>query len=190
MKIEVLYEKLAAPAQRALQTLRLAAVEDLSKYTRERISELHGIGPSALRVIEQEMTSLNITFLDTDEGVAGVERLGISSVDQYIKRSPQQAQVKLDEMRRIIQAAAPDASEKISYQIPTYYLFGNLVHFAGYEKHIGFYPGANGISTFKEELKVFKNAKGSVQFPLEDPLPEELIKRIVKFRVEENTKGP
>ncbi len=149
------------------------------------ISELHGVGPNALKVIEREMISLNITFLDVNEDKE-IEESAILLVDQYIKRFPQQTQSKLSEIRKIIRAAAPDATEKISYQIPTFYLYGNLVHFAGYERHIGFYPGASGISTYKNKLKKYKSAKGSVQFPLERPLPGELIKRIVKFRVEEN----
>jgi uncharacterized protein YdhG (YjbR/CyaY superfamily) len=92
----------------------------------------------------------------------------------------------LEELRALIKATAPGATEKISYAIPTFHLNGNLVHFAGYEKHIGFYPGASGIQAFKEDLKPYKSAKGSVQFPLDQPLPTDLIRRIVEFRVEEN----
>jgi uncharacterized protein YdhG (YjbR/CyaY superfamily) len=85
-----------------------------------------------------------------------------------------------------IRAAAPGAEEAISYAIPTFKLHGNLVHFAAFERHIGFYPGPSGIEQFKHEFSAYKNAKGSVQFPLGQPLPLELISRVVRFRVQEN----
>jgi uncharacterized protein YdhG (YjbR/CyaY superfamily) len=78
----------------------------------------------------------------------------------------------------------------MSYAIPTFYLNGNLVHFAGYQSHIGFYPGTSGIEAFREELKPYKSAKGSVQFPLDQPLPTDLIRRIVEFRVQESSGRP
>jgi uncharacterized protein YdhG (YjbR/CyaY superfamily) len=111
-----------------------------------------------------------------------------ASVDEYIACFPKDTQKKLIELRLLIKQVAPGARERISYQIPTFYLNGNLVHFAAYSKHIGFYPTASGISKFKGELSKYKYAKGSVQFPLELSLPLELIKAIVKFRVEENSK--
>ena len=85
-----------------------------------------------------------------------------------------------------IRKAAPEAEETISYQIPTFALKGNVVHFAAYKNHIGFYPGANGVKTFAQELSNYQTSKGTVQFPLQDPLPLELISNIVKFRVVEN----
>lgn len=109
------------------------------------------------------------------------------SIDGYITEFPPETRKVLEEMRALIKATAPGATEKISYAIPTFHLNGNLVHFAGYEKHIGFYPGASGIQAFKEDLKPYKSAKGSVQFPLDQPLPADLIRRIVEFRVKENT---
>ena len=109
------------------------------------------------------------------------------SIDEYIAEFPPETRKVLEELRALIKATAPDATEKISYAIPTFYLNGNLVHFAGYEKHIGFYPGASGIRTFQKDLKPYKSAKGSVQFPLGQPLPTDLIRRIVELRVEENT---
>lgn len=107
-------------------------------------------------------------------------------VDEYISQFPSDVQVKLQSLRQIIRDSAPNAVEKISYKMPTYAEHGNLVHFAAYSKHIGFYPGASGIEAFKEELSRYKGAKGSVQFPLDQPLPEELIRRIVEFRVQAN----
>ena len=109
------------------------------------------------------------------------------SIDEYIAQFPSNTRTRLQEMRALIREAAPGATEKISYAIPTFYLNGNLVHFAGYERHIGFYPGAGGIAAFREELKPYKSAKGSVQFPLGQPLPTDLIRRMVEFRVAENT---
>jgi uncharacterized protein YdhG (YjbR/CyaY superfamily) len=110
-----------------------------------------------------------------------------TSIDEYIAGFPPETQKALEEVRALIKASAPDATERISYAIPTFDLNGrHLVHFAGYEKHIGFYPTASGIAAFKEELRAYKSAKGSVRFPLGRPLPRELIRRIVAFRVDES----
>jgi uncharacterized protein YdhG (YjbR/CyaY superfamily) len=112
-----------------------------------------------------------------------------SNIDEYIALFPVDVQKKLQGMRTVIKAAAPQAQEKISYQMPTFYLNGNLVHFAAFKNHIGFYPAPRGIEAFQQELSVYKGAKGSVQFPMDEPLPLELISRIVKFRVAENLKN-
>lgn len=109
-----------------------------------------------------------------------------NSIDEYIEQFPEEIQTILQKIRSVIKEAAPEATEKISYQMPTFFLKGNLVHFAAYKNHIGFYPAPRGIEKFKEELSQFKGAKGSVQFPMDKPLPLELISRIVLFRVEEN----
>lgn len=111
-----------------------------------------------------------------------------TTTDEYIAQFPPDVREKLQQMRAVMKEAAPDAVEKISYQMPTLYLNGNLVHFAAYARHIGFYPAPSGIEAFKEELSQFKGAKGSVQFPLDQPLPMDLISRIVRFRVTENMK--
>ena len=109
------------------------------------------------------------------------------TVDKYIAGFPAGTQTALTEMRALIKAAAPGATETISYAIPTFDLNGrHLVHFGGYAKHIGFYPIPTGIEAFKQELKPYKQGKGSVQFPLDQPLPVDLIRRIVEFRVKEN----
>ena len=109
-----------------------------------------------------------------------------NTIDEYIATFPDDIQKKLKEVRAVIKAAAPEASEKISYQMPTFFLFGNLVHFAAFKNHIGFYPAPRGIEEFQKELSVYKGAKGSVQFPLDQPMPLDLISRIVKFRVKDN----
>ncbi len=98
-------------------------------------------------------------------------------------------QEKLQGMRKTIHAAAPEAEEKISYQMPTFYLKGNLVHFAAFKNHIGFYPVPSGILAFKKELSAYATSKGGVRFPLDRPLPLALIARIVKYRVAENEKN-
>lgn len=108
------------------------------------------------------------------------------SIDDYIATFPEDIQTILKSLRATIKAAAPDATEKFSYQLPTFFLNGNLVHFAAFKNHIGFYPTPSGIEAFKDELSVYKGAKGSVQFPIDQPLPLELVSRIVKFRVAEN----
>ena len=116
------------------------------------------------------------------------KRTGPTSIDEYIAACPKDVQTKLEELRATVKAAAPDAEEKISYQIPTFYLKGNLVHFGAFKDHIGFFPTSSGIQAFKEELSIYKGAKGTVQFPLDKPLPLKLISKIVKFRVAENLK--
>ncbi len=112
-----------------------------------------------------------------------------TSVDAYISGFPKEIQLLLNVMRETILKSAPDAEETIKYGIPTFVFYGNLVHFGGYKKHIGFYPAPSGIEAFKKELSVYKNAKGSVQFPVDRPLPLSLISKIVKFRVKENLKN-
>lgn len=111
-----------------------------------------------------------------------------NTIDEYIINFSPEVQEILKMLRKVIKDSAPGAVEKISYQMPTFALYGNLVHFAAYKNHIGFYPAPSGIDKFKEELAEYKGAKGSVQFPIEKPLPYELISRIVKFRVAENAK--
>jgi uncharacterized protein YdhG (YjbR/CyaY superfamily) len=108
-----------------------------------------------------------------------------TTIDEYIAGFPPEVQAILQKIRATIHKAAPKAEEKISYQMPTFFLHGNLVHFAAYKKHIGFYPAPRGIEQFKDELSVYKGAKGSVQFPLDQPIPYALISRIVKFRVKD-----
>ena len=107
-------------------------------------------------------------------------------IDDYIKCFPKDVQLLLEQMRKTISKVAPAATETISYQMPAFVLNGNLVYFAGYKNHIGFYPGAAGIAAFKKELSVYKSAKGSVQFPIDKPLPLGIITRIVQFRVKAN----
>lgn len=111
----------------------------------------------------------------------------INTIDEYIAGFPKDIQKKLNDMRATIRKAAPEAEEAIKYAMPTFVLYGNLVHFAAFKNHIGFYPTPNGIESFKKELSKYKGAKGSVQFPLDEPLPLPLIERIVKYRIQKNS---
>jgi uncharacterized protein YdhG (YjbR/CyaY superfamily) len=108
------------------------------------------------------------------------------TIDEYIKTFPDNVQAILQKVRQAIKETAPDAEETISYQMPTFKMNGNLVHFAGYKNHIGLYPTPSGTEAFKKELSAYKSGKGSIQFPLDEPIPFSLIKKIVKFRVKEN----
>lgn len=108
------------------------------------------------------------------------------TIDEYIAGFPPDVQAILQKMRETIRKAAPKAVEKISYQIPTFELHGNLVHFAAFKTHVGFYPTSSGIEKFKAEIAQYSWAKGSVQFPLDKPMPYALVAKITKFRVKEN----
>jgi uncharacterized protein YdhG (YjbR/CyaY superfamily) len=109
----------------------------------------------------------------------------LTVIDEYILGFPKKVQAKLKKMRAVIKSAAPLAEEKMAYGIPTFFLNENLVHFAGYEKHIGFYPTPSAIIEFKKELTEYKITKGTIQFPLGKPIPFDLIKRITKWRVKQ-----
>jgi uncharacterized protein YdhG (YjbR/CyaY superfamily) len=111
-----------------------------------------------------------------------------TTMDGYIAGFPPDVQEILQKIRATIRAAAPEAQEAIRYRMPTFILNGNLVHFAAFKKHIGFYPVPTGIEKFKAELSAYAGGKGSVQFPLDKPIPYDLIGRIVRFRVQENLK--
>ena len=108
------------------------------------------------------------------------------TIDGYISGFPKDTQGILQQIRATIKSAAPDAKEAIKYAIPTFILNGNLVHFGGYKNHIGFYPAPSGMKPFEKELEKYKTGKGTLQFPLDKPIPLDLIAKIVKFRVKEN----
>jgi uncharacterized protein YdhG (YjbR/CyaY superfamily) len=108
-----------------------------------------------------------------------------ADIDAYIADSPEEVRGLLEQVRAAIRRAAPNAAEAIKYRIPTFVLGENLVHFAAFKNHIGFYPTSSGIAAFTKQLAGYKSAKGSVQFPLDEPMPLALIERIVRFRVNE-----
>ncbi|MBE0409468.1 MAG: DUF1801 domain-containing protein [Anaerolineales bacterium] len=109
-----------------------------------------------------------------------------TTIDEYIAGFPQDIQAILQEIRNTIRKAAPQAQETIKYRMPTFTLGGNLVHFAAFKNHIGFYPTPSGIDHLKEELSAYKSGKGSVRFPLDEPIPFDLIRRMVELRIKEN----
>lgn len=115
-----------------------------------------------------------------------MQNVKADTINEYIASFPKDIQKKLREIRSVIKASAPDAGEKISYAIPTFTVNGNLVHFAAFKNHIGFYPDPKGIEAVKKELSKYEGGKGTVQFPLDKPLPIALIKKIVKFRAKQN----
>jgi len=109
-----------------------------------------------------------------------------NSIDKYLAGFPESTQKLLERIRATIRKAAPGAEEIISYRMPAYKYHGMLVYFAGHKNHIGFYPTASGIKNFEKEISVYKNSKGSIQFPFDKPLPVKLITKIVLFRIKEN----
>ncbi len=115
-------------------------------------------------------------------------RRGPTNVDEYIAGYPPEVQVILRKIRKTVREVAPGAQEAINYKMPAYWLKGNLIHFAAYKKHIGMYPAPTAVAEFKKELSIYKGAKSTMRFPLDEPIPFDLIRRIVKFRVKENLK--
>lgn len=108
----------------------------------------------------------------------------IKTIDEFINNCPENVQAILQQIRQSIHEVAPGAKETINYGIPTFTLNGNLVHFSAYKHHIGFYPGSEAILAFADDLKPYKTSKGTVQLPLDQPMPYDLIKKITKYRVE------
>jgi uncharacterized protein YdhG (YjbR/CyaY superfamily) len=123
-----------------------------------------------------------------DKEAERLERLKFKTIDEYIAVFPKDVQSVLQELRQVIRASAPEAEEAISYGMPAFKLHGrSLVFFAAWKSHVGFYPGgSSAIEAFKKELAPYKHAKGSIQFPLDKPVPFDLVKKIVKFRAKEN----
>ena len=113
-------------------------------------------------------------------------RTQAENIDEYIAGFPQDIQEMLEQMRATIKKAAPEANEAIKYAMPTFVFEGNLVHFAAFKNHIGFYPAPTGIEAFKKELSRYEGSKGAIRFPLDAPLPLALIRKIVQFRVKKN----
>ena len=151
------------------------------------------MGKNEVKVVRPGCTGLRRCRTWTGDGSAAIigggqsmeaKKRRIDTIDEYIQAFPKNVQEKLESIRRLIRELAPEATEKISYQMPTFYLKGNLVHFAAYKNHIGLYPTTNGISAFQKELSKYKSGKGSAQFPMDEALPLELIKKIVKYRLQ------
>ena len=116
-----------------------------------------------------------------------INKLGFSSIDEYLAAQPPGIREKLKKLRQTITKAAPEAEEVISYQMPAYKFHGMLVYFAVFKNHISFFPTSSGVQFFKDRLTAFEISKGTIKFPLDKPLPLKLVAEIVKFRVQENT---
>lgn len=110
----------------------------------------------------------------------------IKTIDQYLDAFPPEVKKVMEKIRQVIRQVAPDAIETIKYGIPTFVHNGNLVHFGGYKNHVGFYPAPSGIEAFKKQLVKYQSGKGTIRFPINKPVPFDLIKQIVKFRVKQN----
>jgi len=175
-----LFAMLAAPAQRALLSLGVNDVQDICKYTRYEIENLHGIGKNALRQIDLILVENNMNYMDEKQS---------DEVTEYISKYEGEIKNKLEEIRKLIRETIPKAKEKIAYQMPTYYYIENVVHFAGFTKHIGLFPTPSAIDKFEKELSAYKWSKGGIQFPVENKLPISLIKRITEYRMEEVLKS-
>src|SRR5512137_1261088 len=132
-----------------------------------------------MSVIQGVSISVESRYMRTDQPAA-------RNIDEYIAGFPHDFQQILQKIRTTIRRAAPQAEEAISYQMPTFRLEGNLVHFAAFKNHIGLYPTPSGTEKFREELSPYQTGKGSIRFPLDRPIPYDLIAKIVKFRVREN----
>jgi uncharacterized protein YdhG (YjbR/CyaY superfamily) len=138
------------------------------------------------------MTLVGISFRciksmrKSKEQLAAMSRRQFKTIDEFIASFPENVRIVLEELRRVIRESAPTAEETISYGIPTFDLNGrHLVHFSAYKNHVGFYPTSSGIEAFRKELSPFKTSRGTVQFPLDKPVPFVLVRKIVKFRVKE-----
>lgn len=122
-------------------------------------------------------------------GAEGEPAPPADTIDACIAAQPEAVRPLLETLRALIRAEAPEASERMAYGLPTFWLNGNLIHFGAFRRHIGLYPGAAGVAAFEAELGAYVHSKGAIQFPLDQPLPLELIRRIVAFRVAQNRAG-
>lgn len=171
------WEQLAKPAQRALQGKGIETAEDISTFSLFEIEELHGIGKSALDALEKELEERGLWF----------KTVIIEEVVLYIDYLDEIQKEKLLEMQRILAALLPHASQKMAYGMPIFYHRSNILHFAAFKHHIGLFPLPQTIAALSEELKGYKTSRGAIQFPLERPLPYQLIQSIADYRSKELT---
>jgi len=170
---------LAQPALRALAGAGLDHLEQLSKVPEETVRELHGIGPNALNTLRGALATAGLSFAR----VKKIESHSAPEVDAYIAQFPARVQTILQKVRKTIRKAAPEAKEVISYKLPAYRQHGILVYFAGWKEHIGLYPPISGDKALEKATALFAGPKGNLQFPLDQPIPYDLIARIVTLRV-------
>lgn len=173
--------KLAQPALRALAGAGYDHLERLANVPESSLNQLHGIGPNALVKLRDALEGIGLSFAaPASTGSAPNE------IDEYIARFPADVQAVLQKVRKTIRAAAPDAEEVISYQMPALRQHGILVYFAGWKEHIGLYPPISGDKAIEKAAARYAGPKGNLQFPLNEPIPYGLIKRIVKLRVKQD----
>lgn len=176
---------LAAPARRALQAHGLTTAQALANVSEAEVLALHGVGKTTLPVLRKALKEAGLNFKQRPMKKGTKVPL---TVDAYIANFPAKTQKYLNNMRRLILKNAAGAEELISYQMPAYKFNKKvLVYFAGYDHHIGFYATPTAHAAFKKELSAYKTGKGSIQFPLDAPLPDKLIEALVKFRVAQNS---
>jgi uncharacterized protein YdhG (YjbR/CyaY superfamily) len=182
-------EGLAQSAQRALANAGIDHLEQLAKVPEAEVQNLHGIGPNALRKLRDALTAHGLSFADSAQAASAdnmPKGRKSTDIDNYISQFPADLQTILEEVRKTIRQAAPDATEVISYQMPAFKQHGILVYFAAWKKHIGLYPPISGDEALERELSRYAGPKGNLQFPLDEPVPYDLIERIVKLRVEQD----
>jgi uncharacterized protein YdhG (YjbR/CyaY superfamily) len=169
-------EHISAPAKRALQNEKINSLEQLAQYSEKDLFKLHGLGKSSIPKIKAALATAGLSLkINMDKP---------PTVEAYFTMFSPEIQAVGNEMRRIIQEAAPGAKEVISYGMPAYKINRVFVYFALYAKHIGFYSTGEGIEAFKEQLTTYKFSKGAVQFPLDKPLPEALIREMVIYKMQ------
>ncbi len=173
---------LPAPARRALENNGITSLQKLAKYSEAEILQLHGVGKTAIPALRDILGKNSLSFKEAITIKPGKA----ADIDGYIAAFPKATQQKLQQVRAQIKRTAPLAAETISYGIPAFKLDGyTLVYFAGYKNHIGLYPAPVTSDLFKNELSAYKTGKGTVQFSLDQPIPLDLVARIVKFRANE-----
>lgn len=170
---------LAAPAVRALLGRKLTTLKKLSACSRAEVLGLHGIGKTAIPVLEKALKAAGLGFRELRPGTP-------ETVSEYISGFPAAVAKRLNQIRKEVLKAAPDVEERIGYGMPYYKLNGMLLYFAAHTSHVGLYPMPSAINKFKKELAAYKYAAGSIQFPNDQPLPLNLIREIILFRVGEN----
>lgn len=169
---------LAQPALRALASAGYVHLEQLASVSADEIRSWHGIGPNAIKKLQVALAVRGLQF--------AMSQTAESEIDSYISRFPADIQAVLKSVRMTIRKAAPDAEEVISYQMPAFRQNGILIYFAAWKKHIGLYPPISGDVALEKAVARYCGPKGNLQFPLDEPMPLNLIKRIVKLRVKQN----
>lgn len=172
---------LAAPARRALENAGIHTLKQLANYSETGLLQLHGMGKSSLPILRKALKEAGYNFRKSTQSIKSMAPDTNKAVDSYISRFPKKAQLAMNQLRETVRAMVPDAVETIKYGMPAYVLKKNLVFFAGYKNHIGFYPAPVKEPLFEKALSAYKTGRGSIQFPLDKPMPLALVKKIVNY---------